>query len=224
MAGHDPSRDRSIERRRMVAEIEAIAARVGGNGDHGRISARVLEALREVPREAFVPEERAPFAYEDRPLSIGYGQTISQPYIVALMTDLAGPGPDDRVLEIGTGSGYQTAILARLARHVYTIEIVEALGRCAAEVFRRLAITNISSRIGDGFAGWPEEAPFDAIVVTAAPAEIPPALAAQLKPGGRLVIPVGSVHQELLRIEKGSDGTLRRSSVLPVRFVPFTRR
>jgi protein-L-isoaspartate(D-aspartate) O-methyltransferase len=207
----------------MVAEIETIAARVSGDGDHGRISARVLEALREVPREAFVPEERAPFAYEDRPLSIGYRQTISQPYIVALMTELAAPGPDDRVLEIGTGSGYQSAILARLARHVYTIEIVEALGRSAAEVFRRLGITNISSRIGDGFAGWPEEASFDAIVVTAAPAEIPPALTVQLRPGGRLVIPVGSVHQELLRVEKGSDGALRRSSVLPVRFVPLTR-
>jgi protein-L-isoaspartate(D-aspartate) O-methyltransferase len=189
----------------------------------GIADARVLQAMREVPRHLFVPAEYTAEAYADSPLPIGSGQTISQPYIVALMTELARPHPEDRALEVGTGCGYQAAVLAKLVARVDTIEIVEPLARDAA---RRLAGTsNIVTHVGDGYGGDPEHAPFDIIIVTAAPPEVPRALVDQLKPGGRLVIPVGPSAdlQELRLIEKHVDGRLEDRSVAPVRFVPLVK-
>ena len=180
--------------------------------------------MRTVPRHEFVPEAfRNAGAYRDSPLPIGSGQTISQPYIVALMTDLADAGPDSTVLEIGTGSGYQAAVLAEFVGQVYTIEIIEELGRRAAETLERLDYGNVSVKIGDGYQGWPEFAPFDAILVTAAPETIPEPLIEQLKPGGRMVIPVGPEYtiQSLQVLEKTAEGETRVTDVLPVRFVPF---
>jgi len=187
---------------------------------------RVLEAIGRVPRHLFVPQDEVRYAYEDRPLPIGYGQTISQPYIVALMTQLARPAPTDRALEVGTGSGYQAAVLAPLVRRLFTIELEEPLARQAEERLRTLGYANVTVRHGDGYAGWPEEAPFDVILVTAAPEEVPPALVAQLAPGGRMVIPVGPVMeaQDLLRVEKGRDGAIRTEEIIPVRFVPLRHR
>ncbi|MFH1070033.1 MAG: protein-L-isoaspartate(D-aspartate) O-methyltransferase [Candidatus Glassbacteria bacterium] len=182
---------------------------------------RVLEALRKVPRHEFVPKKQADQAYNDYPLQIGYGQTISQPYIVALMTELLRIGKDDRVLEIGTGSGYQAAVLAELAAAVYTIEIVEPLAEEARKTLDRLGYTNITIRTGDGFFGWPEAAPFDCVIVTAAPEKVPQPLLDQLKEGGRLVIPEGRYYQDLVVYEK-SGGKTRRREVIPVRFVPMT--
>jgi protein-L-isoaspartate(D-aspartate) O-methyltransferase len=181
----------------------------------------LLEALKKVPRHLFVPESLRGAAYEDAPTSIGEGQTISQPYIVAMMTGLIDPRPGDRVLEVGTGCGYQTAILAELVREVFTIEIVEPLARRAAGLLADLGYTNVRARIGDGHRGWPEEAPFDAIVVTAAPERIPESLESQLAPGGRLVIPVGGYDQSLILVTR-TPGGLRRQNVAPVRFVPMT--
>jgi protein-L-isoaspartate(D-aspartate) O-methyltransferase len=181
----------------------------------------VLDALRTIPRHKFVPAAVAADAYRDGPLPIGEQQTISQPYIVALMTELAKVLPGSRVLEVGTGSGYQAAVLGRCAGEVYTIEIVEPLGRRAAALLETLGYTNVVTRIGDGFDGWPEKAPFDAIVVTAAPEEIPPPLLAQLAVGGRLVIPVGGDFQELVVVTRTDEGYSRRT-VIPVRFVPMT--
>lgn len=182
----------------------------------------VLDALRQVPRHLFIPENVRDQAYEDHPLPIGEGQTISQPYIVALMTQLADLGPDDKVLEIGTGSGYQAAVLSQLAREVYSIEILEPLGRRATGTLRRLGYDNVHVRVGDGYGGWPEEAPFDAILVTAAaPDQVPPPLEDQLKVGGRLVIPVGKYFQDLVVLTRTQEGKVRRS-VIPVRFVPMT--
>ena len=214
--------DRAAERNRMVETIEELA-RSGGGGPPGRIDARVLDVLRAVPRHAFVPAEVSRQAYADRPLPIGLGQTISQPYVVALMTHLLQVKPGDRVLEIGTGSGYQAAVLARLAHEVYSVEIVAGLGRRAAETLARLGYANVATRIGDGYQGWEEHAPYDGIVVTAAPDHIPPALVAQLKPGGRLVIPVGGLFQDLRVIAKSADGTTTSTSIIPVRFVPLVR-
>ncbi|HSN92832.1 MAG TPA: protein-L-isoaspartate(D-aspartate) O-methyltransferase [Anaeromyxobacteraceae bacterium] len=182
---------------------------------------RVLAAMRKVERHLFVPETLRGEAYGDFPLPIGHGQTISQPYIVALMTELARVRPGGRVLEIGTGSGYQAAILAALAREVYSIEIVEPLAREAADRLRRLGCRNVSVRAGDGYRGWPEKAPFDAILVTAAPPRIPEPLLEQLATGGRLVAPVGEEVQDLVLVEKTAQG-LRRSRIAPVRFVPMT--
>jgi protein-L-isoaspartate(D-aspartate) O-methyltransferase len=181
---------------------------------------RVLEAMRRVPRHEFVHEGERRHAYEDRPLPIGHGQTISQPYIVAIMAEVAEIAPDARVLEIGTGSGYGAAVLAEIAKDVYTIEIVEPLAEEAGRTLARLGYENVHVRAGDGYRGWPEEAPFDAILVTAAPEKIPPPLLSQLKPGGLMVIPVGAFYQELKVIERREDGYLERG-VLPVRFVPF---
>jgi protein-L-isoaspartate(D-aspartate) O-methyltransferase len=181
----------------------------------------VLQAMREVPRHLFVPEALRRSAYEDHPLPIGHGQTISQPYIVAAMTELLDPKPSDRVLEIGTGSGYQAAVLARLVKHVYTIEIVEALGREAQARLAALGYRNVSVRIGDGYLGWPEEAPFDRIMLTAAPPDVPPKLIEQLRPGGRLVAPVGTGWQELVVIDKDAKGNIRRRTEFPVMFVPM---
>lgn len=189
------------------------------------ISARTLAVLGQVPRHEFVPDRQKQFAYENRPLSIGLGQTISQPYIVALMTDLADLSSDDVVLEIGTGSGYQAAVLAELVDHVYTIEIVETLGRQAADTLQRLSYENVTVKVGDGYAGWPDEAPFDAIVVTAAPEKIPEPLIEQLAVGGRLVIPVGAQNNlQILRVlVKQAEGPPLVRDVTAVRFVPFTR-
>ncbi|HEV7517497.1 MAG TPA: protein-L-isoaspartate(D-aspartate) O-methyltransferase [Thermoanaerobaculia bacterium] len=184
--------------------------------------AAVLAAMAEVPRHLFVPESERGEAYADHPLPIAAGQTISQPYIVALMTQLLGVGKHARVLEIGTGSGYHAAVLSRVVAAVYTMEIVPALGKEAVGTLARLGYDNVHVRIGDGYKGWPEEAPFDAILLTAAPPSIPEPLLAQLKPGGRMVLPVGKVVQELLVLTKRSDGTFETRDVLPVRFVPMT--
>jgi protein-L-isoaspartate(D-aspartate) O-methyltransferase len=183
-------------------------------------------AIAGVPRHEFVPEAVRRNAYDNRPLSIGQGQTISQPFIVALMTELMDVQPGDRVLEIGTGSGYQAAVLSQLAGAVYTIEIVEPLAREASRRFERLGYRNIVAKTGDGYQGWPEHAPFDAIMVTAAPRDVPQPLIDQLKAGGRLVVPVGGqlAGQSLLLIEKKSDGTIARRTMLAVRFVPLTDR
>ncbi len=181
----------------------------------------VLEALRSVPRHAFVPSEERARAYGDHPVAIGLGQTISQPYIVALMTELIQPNRSQKVLEVGTGSGYQAAILAECTAEVYTIEILPELGRRAESVLREQGHRNIFVRVGDGFDGWPEAAPFDAIVVTAAPQEIPGPLLDQLRIGGRLVIPLGSGSQDLVRVTR-TDSGFQRETVTPVRFVPMT--
>jgi protein-L-isoaspartate(D-aspartate) O-methyltransferase len=183
-----------------------------------------LSAMREVPRHQFVPDHQKPYAYDDRPLSIGNKQTISQPYIVAFMTEAIKPDKDDKVLEIGTGSGYQAAVLAEIVDKVYTIEIIPELGKRASRTFERLGYDNIFSRIGDGYAGWPEEAPFDAIIVTAAPEEVPPPLIEQLKEGGRMIIPVGPIYQvQSLQLLIKKDDKVKKRNLLPVRFVPFTR-
>ena len=186
---------------------------------------RVLAAMRDVPRHRFVPEALQRQAYDDRPLPIGHDQTISQPYIVALMTQLARPAAADRALEVGTGSGYQAAVLSRLVSHVYTIELVEPLARSAEQNLKDVGYTNITTRTGDGYAGWPDMGPFDIILVTAAPDHVPAPLLEQLKPGGRMVVPVGPVAdvQELQLIEKDSAGRTRTTRVAPVRFVPLLR-
>jgi len=181
----------------------------------------VLDAMRTVPRHEFVPPDQREEAYADRPLPIGFHQTISQPYIVALMTELARPRSDTKVLEIGTGSGYQAAVLAACAKEVYTIEIVPELGERSAELLASRGHDTVHPRVGDGYDGWPEEAPFDAIVVTAAPPRIPQPLLDQLAPGGRLVAPVGSGYQNLVVVTRTEDGFSRRT-VTPVRFVPMT--
>jgi len=185
---------------------------------------RVMQALQKVPRHAFVPQDLQHSAYANHPLPIGYGQTISQPYIVALMTDLIRPRAEDVVLEIGTGSGYQAAILASLVKQVYSLEIVEILAEQARERLHRLGYDNVEVRAGNGHFGWPEHAPYDAILVTAAAPWIPPALIEQLKPGGTLVIPVGSHHigQELRVVSKNAQGRIEERNVLPVIFVPLT--
>lgn len=184
----------------------------------------VLEAMRKVPRHLFVPEAMKQFAYQDHALAIGEGQTISQPYMVAFMTESLQLEPSAKVLEIGTGSGYQAAILAEITPHVYTIEIVETLANRAAEIFKRQGYDTINTRIGDGYAGWPEEAPFDAIIVTCAPGHIPPKLFEQLKVDGLMCIPVGddTRGQRLQRITKRPDGTMETKSLISVRFVPMT--
>ncbi|MFU8779613.1 MAG: protein-L-isoaspartate(D-aspartate) O-methyltransferase [Kiritimatiellia bacterium] len=190
----------------------------------GVTDAAVVDAMRRVPRHLFVPEDVVRHAYEDRPIPIGHGQTISQPYIVALMTELVQPQPDFRVLEIGAGSGYQAAVLAELVDHVYTVEIVPPLATWAEERLQLAGYTNVTVRQADGFYGWAEHAPFDAIVVTAAAPHIPPPLLDQLREGGRMIIPVGSRFrvQQLVLVEKKNGAFLTRN-ILPVRFVPFTR-
>ena len=186
----------------------------------------VLDAMRAVPRHRFVPGVSPQLAYADRPLPIGHEQTISQPYIVARMTELVRPKPPDRVLEVGTGSGYQAAILAEIVDSVFTIEIIPALGRTARARLDTLAYDNVKVRIGDGYKGWPERAPFDAIVVTAAPEEIPPPLIEQLAPGGRMIIPVGPTGrtQQLTLVTRSETGEVSKRTLAPVRFVPFLRK
>jgi protein-L-isoaspartate(D-aspartate) O-methyltransferase len=215
--------DRAAERRQMVDEVAALAGAVARETGRQGLDARVLAAMAKVPRHEFVPLAQRRSAYRNRPLSIGAGQTISQPFIVALMTDLLGLKPEDRVLEIGTGCGYQAAVLAQIAREVYTIEIIESLGQTAAKTLQRLGYANVHTKIGDGYKGWAEHAPYDAIIVTAAPDHVPPALIEQLKPGGRLVIPVGKQFQALMVITKNPDGTTTKKQIVPVQFVPLTR-
>jgi protein-L-isoaspartate(D-aspartate) O-methyltransferase len=203
------------ERRQMV--LRQIAQR-------GIIDKRVLQAMGEVPRHEFVPQEARVSAYHDRPLPIGYGQTISQPYIVAFMAEHLALDPTDRVLEIGTGSGYQTAVLARLAAQVFSIEIVDELILRATGDLQRLGYQNILIKSADGYQGWPEFAPFDAITVAAALDHVPEPLIGQLREGARMVIPIGNTHdQQLLLLEKDAHG-IRRRAICPVRFVPFTRK
>jgi protein-L-isoaspartate(D-aspartate) O-methyltransferase len=204
--------DASALRRRMVAE--QVAAR-------GLDDPRVLAAMVEVPRHLFAPDADVATAYADRPLAIGYGQTVSQPYVVALMTSLAGIGPGDRVLEIGTGSGYHTAVLSRVAGRVYSIEIIEPMARDAARRLDRLGYDNVELRVGDGYQGWAEQAPFDAIVLTAAPPRIPQPLIDQLKVGGRMVVPVGGTIQDLQVLTRTPEG-LEKRTVIPVRLQPMT--
>jgi len=189
------------------------------------ISEQTLAVLGQIPRHEFVPDAQKRYAYENRPLPIGARQTISQPYIVALMTDLADVTKTDVVLEIGTGSGYQAAVLSELAGRVYTIEIVEELGRRAANTLERLGYDNVTARIGDGYAGWPDQAPFDAILVTAAPEKVPQPLIEQLAVGGRMIIPVGAEYevQTLQVLTKEDNGQVSISNVIEVRFVPLTR-
>jgi protein-L-isoaspartate(D-aspartate) O-methyltransferase len=185
---------------------------------------RVLDAIGKVPRHEFVPESERSYAYENRPLPIGYGQTISQPYIVAIMTELLKPKETDRVLEVGTGSGYQAAILAELVDSVYTIEIIEELSQKAADNLKRAGYANVHTRTGDGYYGWETEAPFDGIVVTAVASHIPPPLIKQLKPGGRMIIPVSAqfMTQYLVLVTKAIDGKISTQQIIPVRFVPLT--
>jgi protein-L-isoaspartate(D-aspartate) O-methyltransferase len=209
-----PPSDGDAERRVRMVETQIVA--------RGVRDPRVLAAMRKVPRHLFVDPSQRAQAYEDHPLPIPGNQTISQPYIVALMTELLELQPTERVLEIGTGSGYQSAVLAELAKEVYTIEIVPELARSAAERLRELHYANVTVREGDGYRGWPEHAPFDAIIVTAAPERIPEPLIDQLAPGGVMVIPVGGFFQELKVFRKSSDGRVTEKDILPVRFVPMT--
>jgi protein-L-isoaspartate(D-aspartate) O-methyltransferase len=212
------------ERQAMVEELREESRQSEQYGAPP-LSELILEVIARVPRHEFVPPDLRRYAYENRPLPIGAQQTISQPYIVALMTDLAEVAKDDVVLEIGTGSGYQAAVLSELAGQVFTIEIIEMLGRRAADDLARLGYDNVSARIGDGYAGWPDEAPFDAILVTAAPEEIPEPLIEQLAVGGRMVIPVGAEDEvQILQVlSKGEDGLVIVHNVTAVRFVPLTR-
>jgi protein-L-isoaspartate(D-aspartate) O-methyltransferase len=222
LAGTAPSAPATSEASFAIAREQMVSRQIAARGVR---DARVLAALREVPRHRFVPSSQQPYAYEDRPLPIGNGQTISQPYIVALMTELARPAPTDRALEVGTGSGYQAAVLARLVSQVYTIEIVSPLARAAETRLRELGHQNVTVRAGDGYLGWPEHAPFDIIMVTAAPDHIPPPLLEQLKRGGRMVVPVGpaAAGQQLQLIERTASGELSTTAVTPVLFVPLRR-
>lgn len=207
--------DPAAERQAMVET--QIAAR----GIH---DARVIAAMQAVPRHEFVPAELRAFAYEDGPLPIGYEQTISQPYIVAFMTEQLALQPSHRVLEVGTGSGYQAAVVSKLAAEVFTIEIVEPLARRAAADLARLGFKNVQVRAGDGYQGWPEAAPFDAIIVTCAPDHVPEPLVRQLKDGGRMVIPVGESGRQQLYVLEKRGGKIEQRAVLPVKFVPMTRK
>ncbi len=209
-----PVGDLARERQRMVQE--QLVPR-------GIKEGRVLAAMAKVPREEFVPADARAATYEDGPLPIGHGQTISQPYIVAFMTEQLRSKPSDRVLEIGTGSGYQAAILAELTAEVYTIEIVEPLAKNAEVTLQRLGYKNVHEKVGDGYSGWLEHALFDAIIVTCAPDHVPQQLTDQLKDGGRMVIPVGERFAQQLYLLEKQNGRLRESAVLPVRFVPMTR-
>jgi len=212
------------QRDRLLQEIATDVQETSRYIDKQELDPRVMEALARVPRHEFVPETERRYAYQNRPLPIGYGQTISQPYIVALMTDLARVGPDAKALEVGTGSGYQAAILAELAHRVYTIEIIPELAVEAEQRLQRLGYDRVQTRVGDGYYGWEEVAPFDLILVTAAASHVPPPLIRQLTPGGRMVIPVGGRFQvqQLMLVEKTREGEVRTRQVLPVRFVPLT--
>jgi protein-L-isoaspartate(D-aspartate) O-methyltransferase len=226
MAAEAPAQDEfAAARKAMLADIAALTRDTRLETGRAVLSERVMAAMAKVPRHRFVPPGSERWAYDNRPLPIGHGQTISQPFIVALMTDLLDLKPGDKVLEIGTGCGYQAAVLGELATAVYTIEIVAPLAQEATKRLASLGYHNVTVRGGDGYQGWPQHAPFDAIIVTAAAPEVPPALIAQLKPGGKLVIPVGSqTGDQVLRvITKDAGGNQTTRTVLGVRFVPLTR-
>jgi protein-L-isoaspartate(D-aspartate) O-methyltransferase len=216
--------ERAAEREAMVLSVANLAA-VEGPREQRRIDPKVLAAMRKVPRHLLVPEDVRADAYANRPLPIGHEATISQPYIVALMSHLLRARPTDKVLEVGTGSGYQAAILSGLAREVYSIEIVAPLARRAAAQLAELGYANVHVRAGDGYKGWPSEAPFDRIIVTAGADHIPQPLLDQLKPGGRMVIPLGRSQDSLALtvVDKDASGRITRRELLPVRFVPLTR-
>ncbi len=211
-------------RERMIAAIEADARETAEWTGREALAPRTMEAMRAVRREAFIPPAAAGRAYENRPQAIGHGQTISQPFIVALMTDLLELQPEDVVLEVGTGSGYQAAVLAKLARQVFSIEVIPELAERARAALAAEGIANVEVRVGNGAAGWPEHAPFDAIIVTAAAPDVPQALVDQLRSPGRMAIPIGAPHaeQELMLIEKDDAGMVNKRRVLPVAFVPLT--
>jgi protein-L-isoaspartate(D-aspartate) O-methyltransferase len=223
VAGETQAQDYAGERLRMLAEVDAMYAETRAETGLSAMSPAVRAALGRVERHRLVSPAQAAAAYRNHPLPIGAGQTISQPYIVALSTDLLSPASDQVVLEVGTGSGYQAAVLAEVVKQVYSIELIEHLGRTAAARLAEMGYRNVEVRIGDGYAGWPERAPFDGIVVTAAAPQVPPALVAQLKPGGRMVIPVGGAGdiQYLKVLVKRADGGYDEKRVLPVRFVPL---
>ncbi|NIP18783.1 MAG: protein-L-isoaspartate(D-aspartate) O-methyltransferase [Xanthomonadales bacterium] len=218
------SADYSAERAGLLREIERHVRDTRWQTGRAVLDGRVMEVMGRVPRHEFVPPQWRSRAYENRPLPIGHGQTISQPYIVALMTDMLGTEPGDTVLEVGTGSGYQAAVLAELVGKVFTIEIVEPLHEGAAALHRNLGYENIEGRLGDGYYGWKEHAPFDAIIVTAAASHIPPPLVEQLKPGGVMLIPVGPQFQvqQLTLVNKTTGGEVTTRAFLPVTFVPLT--
>ena len=211
-------------RQELADTIASMAAETQRETGRKAFGEAVIKVMAEVPRHEFVPENVRDLAYRNRPLPIGHGQTISQPYIVALMTDLLEVQIGSKVLEVGTGSGYQAAVLAELGAKVFTIEIIEPLGQLAKERLKRLGYGNVKTRISDGYYGWKEHAPFDAIIVTAAASHVPPPLVRQLKPGGRMVAPVGQrfLVQYLTMVEKGADGGVTSRLILPVRFVPLT--
>ncbi|MEK1854369.1 MAG: protein-L-isoaspartate(D-aspartate) O-methyltransferase [Phyllobacterium sp.] len=217
------AQDRLAERAAMIETIKLHASSAPSAVEGSGIDPAVLKTMGKVPRHFFVPEEQRGAAYQDRPLPIGYGQTISQPFIVALMTDLINVGPGDVVLEIGTGSGYQAAVLSPLAAKVYSIEIIPELGERAAARLAQLHFDNVEVKVGDGYYGWPAHAPFDGIVVTAAASYIPPPLVEQLAKGGRMVVPVGGpfATQFLMLVEKRRDGSITTRQLLPVSFVPL---
>ena len=208
----------------MLRTIDAESRLTQGFTGRAALRPEVMEAMGRVPREEFVPEHLKPMAYENHPLPIGKGQTISQPFIVALMTDLLNPDPDDVILEVGAGSGYQAAVLSLLVKQVYTLEIIPSLADITSARLRKLSYHNIEIRQGDGHRGWPEHAPFDGIIVTATAPHVPPALKEQLKPGGRIVIPVGytDLPQKLLVLKKDENGKFTTRNILPVSFVPLT--
>jgi protein-L-isoaspartate(D-aspartate) O-methyltransferase len=220
----DPADAYGKAREKLLAEIAQDVRDTAAYLNRRELDERVMQALARVPRHEFVPASARAAAYENRPLPIGHGQTISQPYIVAIMTDLVEPRPGCRAFELGTGSGYQAAILSELCENVYTVEIVEPLGVAARARLERLGRSNIEVRLGDGYYGWAEHAPFDVIVVTAVASHIPPPLIKQLKPGGRMILPVGTrfTTQQLVLVSKGEDGHITTRQVLPVAFVPLT--
>jgi protein-L-isoaspartate(D-aspartate) O-methyltransferase len=217
------AQDFAAQRSRMIAEVEAMYADTRSEIGLAAMSPGVRAALAKVERHRFVPPGQEAMAYRNHPLPIGNGQTISQPYIVALSTDLLRPEPQDAVLEVGTGSGYQAAVLAEVVKQVYSVELIADLGRSAAGRLAELGYRNVEVRTGDGYAGWPEKAPFDGIIVTAAAPRVPPALVAQLKVGGRMVIPVGGDGwvQQLKVVTKRADGGTDERDIIPVRFVPL---
>ena len=213
-----------VERRALVAEISELARATQAETGQGAFSAQVMDAMGKVPRHRFVPKEVERYAYRNRPLPIGYGQTISQPFLVAYMTELLQVTKDSKVLEIGTGSGYQAATLSELVKEVYTIEIIEPLAARATETLKTNGYTNVQVQVGDGYYGWEKHAPFDAIIVTSSASHVPPPLIQQLKRGGRMLIPLGSgfMPQHLVLVEKDMQGRVRTRELLPVQFVPLT--
>lgn len=220
LSGHAQTQEMATERRAMVDDVARMDRAFGSSE---AIDAAVLAVLDRVPRHEFVPGALRRHAYDNQPLPIGHGQTISQPYIVAVMTDLLKLRGGDKALEVGTGSGYQAAVLAELGVQVFTIEIIKPLADEATERLRRLGYAKVATKVGDGYEGWPEHGPFDGIIVTAASSHVPPPLLRQLKPGGRMVIPVGPpfLTQQLMLIEKHKDGSIATRQMMPVRFVPL---